>query len=59
MNKAQPFRPQQKTGVANRGDSEKVEELSAQVRKFINIFINFYSLSCNVEIKLFYNIFYS
>nr|KAF7429592.1 hypothetical protein H0235_005990 [Vespula pensylvanica] len=31
MNKAQPFRPQQKTGVANRGDSEKVEELSAQV----------------------------
>ncbi|XP_043666448.1 microtubule-associated protein RP/EB family member 1 isoform X2 [Vespula pensylvanica] len=31
VNKAQPFRPQQKTGVANRGDSEKVEELSAQV----------------------------
>ncbi|XP_015176291.1 PREDICTED: microtubule-associated protein RP/EB family member 1 isoform X3 [Polistes dominula] len=31
MNKAQPFRPQQKTGTANRGDSEKVEELSAQL----------------------------
>ncbi|XP_015176283.1 PREDICTED: microtubule-associated protein RP/EB family member 1 isoform X2 [Polistes dominula] len=31
VNKAQPFRPQQKTGTANRGDSEKVEELSAQL----------------------------
>ncbi|XP_046821016.1 microtubule-associated protein RP/EB family member 1 isoform X2 [Vespa velutina] len=31
VNKAQPFRPQQKTVAANRGDSEKVEELSAQV----------------------------
>ncbi|XP_014616247.1 PREDICTED: microtubule-associated protein RP/EB family member 1 isoform X1 [Polistes canadensis] len=31
MNKAQSFRPQQKTGTANRGDSEKVEELSAQL----------------------------
>ncbi|KAI4497549.1 hypothetical protein M0802_007319 [Mischocyttarus mexicanus] len=30
MNKA-PFRPQQKTGTANRGDTEKVEELSAQL----------------------------
>ncbi|KAI4494589.1 hypothetical protein M0804_000790 [Polistes exclamans] len=31
VNKAQSFRPQQKTGTANRGDSEKVEELSAQL----------------------------